>query len=124
MSALEVVNGHELIESPELGGFVCQRCGLHRGTAVAFDLTAAACVLAGAEKVRVVETFPEQLDSLGRPLTWVATAVLMGAHVHVTVRHGVDGQRANCGKLIVGSEQWPQLRSALQTLGEVKESGW
>lgn len=37
-----------------------------------------------------------------------------GEHVHVTVRAGVEGQRALCGTLTLRPEEWRELRGIIE----------
>jgi hypothetical protein len=106
-SDVVIINGHALLVTDvgDEGRVVCGQCHAER---LLFSQFTWPCPMRRSGS-----------DDQGR--SWHFTAVIIGPHAKVSVRHGVEGQRALCGTLTVDVDTWPQMRAALETLGDVAE---
>lgn len=126
MSADAIVNGHALSVrriGDEDDRVVCGNCHAERALFQQFTWPCPASTLPiehlDTDNPLRVRPIPHP-DAAGR--TWSTSAVVVGAHVKATIRHGVEGQRSLLGTLTCGVDVWPPLRAALEALGEVKEA--
>lgn len=55
------------------------------------------------------------LGDVEHPVSFRFDPEIRGQHVHVRVRAGQAGMRADCGTLVMRREEWAALRWAMQT---------
>lgn len=55
--------------------------------------------------------------------TWSFRVDVLGAHSHITVRHGVDGQRALLGTLVCSGDEAVELVEMFRAAGVQLSSG-